>query len=429
VASDGPLENKEGTMAGESFRFIHASDFHLERPLGDLDALPNHLRDAIATAPMHAAKAVFEAAMVDNIDFLVLAGDLLNPTTAGPRGMSMLNHFESLHQKKTPVFWAAGSVDDPSRWPEAVPLPPNVTLFPKNRPLSVPVQRAGRTICHVIGRSSKGRTELHVPSYRVDPTDEFTVAVGSGTTGADSLAEGRFDYWALGGQHQRSEIDGGATAGAVYCGSPQGRSLAEPGPHGYTLVDVDSERNARIHEVQCDLFRYCNVEIDGAEIAAAGNIRGVLAGRIARLLHDNGSRHLILGWDIVVTAETLHTVGDPYELLSWLRREYGHGTPSAWTAQLNVRAPKKYPKNWCDEDTILGDFLRASERHAKAGGRDLNLAPFTEEHVQLARSTAALLADAQSAIRGELLDEATRIGVDLLRGATPNFAGHSGDKS
>ena len=33
-------------MPSESFRFIHASDFHLERPLGDLDLLPAHLRDA-----------------------------------------------------------------------------------------------------------------------------------------------------------------------------------------------------------------------------------------------------------------------------------------------------------------------------------------------------------------------------------------------
>jgi len=416
-------------MAGESFRFIHASDFHLESPPGDLDVLPNHLRDALATAPLKAAKAVFDAAMVENIDFLVLAGDLLNPATAGPRGMSfLLNHFELLHQKKTPVFWAAGSVDDPVRWPEAVPLPPNVTLFPKNRTLSIPVQRAGRTICHVIGRSSEGRTELHVPSYRVDPTDEFTIAVGSGAADADSLAEGRFDYWALGGEHQRNEVTGGASAGAVYCGSPQGRSLDETGPHGYTLVDVDSERNARIHDVPCDQFRYCNVEIDAAEIVASGNIRGVLAGKIARLLHDNGSRHLILGWDIAVTADSLHSVGDAHDLLTWLRREYGHGTPSAWTAQLTVRAPKKYPKNWCDEDTILGDFLRASERHTKTGGRDLNLAPFTEEHLALARSTAALLADAQASIRGELLDEATRIGVEFLRGTAPNFAGQSGDK-
>jgi hypothetical protein len=30
-------------MAKESFRFIHASDFHVERPMGDLYDLPDHL--------------------------------------------------------------------------------------------------------------------------------------------------------------------------------------------------------------------------------------------------------------------------------------------------------------------------------------------------------------------------------------------------
>lgn len=414
-------------MAGESFRFIHASDFHLERPLGDLDALPTHLRESLATAPLRAAMAVLDAALAENIDFLLLAGDLLQPILAGPRGMSaLLNAFEQLHQKKKPVFWVAGSVDDPSRWPEAVPLPPNVTLFPKNRVLSIPVQRGGRTICQVVGRSSEGRTELHVPSFRIDPTDEYTVAIGYGTAHADALVEGRFDYWALGGDHQRSEVAGGASGGAVYCGSPQGRSLEEPGAHGYTLVDVDSERQTRIHSIECDVFRYCHVEIDGSEILAAGNLRNVLSNRIARLLHENGSRHLIIGWDIAVSADTLHAVGDPHELLTWLRREYGHGTPAAWTATLQVRPPKKYPKNWCEEDTILGDFLRASERHAKAGGRELNLAPFTEEQPALSRSNASLLADAPAMQRVELLEQATRLGVDFLRGTAPSMLGAAG---
>src|SRR5690606_13083844 len=270
--------------------------------------------------------------------------------------------------------------------------------------------------------------ELHVPSYRVDPTDEFTVAVGYGSADAESLAEGRMDYWALGGEHQRLEIDGGGSAGAMYCGTPQGRSLLETGPHGYTLVDIDSERNARIHGVDCDLFRYYQVEVDAAEIAAAGNIRSVLSSRIARLLHENGSRHLILGWDIIVSADTLHTAGDPHELLQWLRRDYGHGTPSAWTAKLTIRPPKNYPKNWCDEDTIIGDLLRAAQRHSKAGRRDLNLAPFTEEHPGLSRSVTALLSDTAAHTRSELLDEATRIGVECLRGTSPTFAGQ-GDRS
>jgi len=416
-------------MAGESFRFIHASDFHLETPLGDLDVLPPALREAMATAPMKAAQAVFDAAITDNIDFVVLAGDLLNPATAGPRGMALLlNAFEKLHQAKKPVFWAAASADDPGRWPEAAPLPPNVTLFPKNRTVSIPVQRAGRTICQVVGRSSEGRSQLHVPSYRVDPTDEFTVAVGSGTADADSLAEGRFDYWALGGEHQRTVITAGSDVGAVYCGSTQGRSLDEPGPHGYTIVDIDADKTIRTHSVECDVFRYCHVELDAGEFATSGDIRGVLGSRISRLLHDNGSRHLIIGWDIAVSSESIQVVGDPAELLQWLRRDFGHGSPAAWTARLRVRPPKKYPKNWCDEDTILGDYLRASERHAKTGGRDLNLAPFTEEYAGMSKAIASLLADAAGSVRSELLDEATLVGVECLRGGKPNFAGASEER-
>ncbi len=96
-------------MSGESFRFIHASDFHLESPLGDLDSVPSHLAEAMAAAPRAAAIAVMEAALVDNIDFVVLSGDLLNPQAAGPHGMSfLLDYFEKLHQKHTPVFWTAG---------------------------------------------------------------------------------------------------------------------------------------------------------------------------------------------------------------------------------------------------------------------------------------------------------------------------------
>lgn len=410
-------------MPGESFRFIHASDFHLETPLGDLDHLPTHLREAMAEAPRKAAQAVLEAALADNIDFLVLSGDLLHPQAAGPHGMSLLlDYFDRLHAKKKPVFWAAGIADDPQKWPESVPLPENVTLFPKNRTVSIPVQRGGRTIGVVVGRSSDGRSVLHVPSYRTDPTDEFTVAVGYGTSTAEALAEGRFDYWALGGQHDREVIHEGADGGAVYCGSPQGRSLDELGEHGYSVVDVDADGTVRVHALECDSFRYCKIQVDDREIAAVGGIRNLMGERIYRLQHDNGGRHLLIGWEIAVAdANNLFALGDVEELTRWVRREYGHGAPSAWTLSVSVRPPKSYPKSWNDEDTILGDFLRAAEKYRKQEARELNLLPMTEEHAGMAASTATLLAEVSSSSRPQTLDQATLLGVELLRGGKPNW--------
>ncbi len=130
----------------------------------------------------------------------------------------------------------------------------------------------------------------------------------------------------------------------------------------------------------------------------------------------------MVSWDISLSdGDTLHSVGDVDELTQWVRREYGHGAPSAWTVSVRLRPPRSYPKSWNDEDTILGDFLRAAEKNRKLEGRDLNLFPMTEEHSDIAATTATLLAEVSSSSRTELLDQATLLGVELLRGGKPNW--------
>ncbi len=410
-------------MPHESFRFIHTGDFHLEKTLGDLDDIPKHLREAIAEAPWKAAESVFESAVIENVDFVLLCGDLLNPQSAGPRGMAMLvEAFDALHERSIPVIWASGQVDGAHTWPESIPLPPNVTRLPKGRAITVPIMRAGQTICWVIGRSSEGFGAIHVPSYRIDSTDEFTIGMGYGTAEGDALAEARFDYWALGGSHQRKVMEEGARHGAVFCGSPQARRLEETGPHGFHLVDVDADGSTRLHTVDVDSFRYFRTSLDAGELSRGDNVRQLMASRIARLLHENGDRHLLLAWELLPTsAESLVGLGDPAELLTWLRREFGNGNPAAYSISLQVTPPQRYPKQWQEEDTILGDFLRASERHRRNAGRDLNLDALTEEHPSLMPTTASLLADVDPTLRPTLLGDATLLGVELLRGGKPKM--------
>ncbi|QDV13985.1 putative metallophosphoesterase YhaO [Rosistilla oblonga] len=410
-------------MTGESFRFIHASDFHLERPLGDLDEVPQHLREAMAGAAWKAAATVFETAVLENVDFVLLSGDLFHPITAGPRGMAMLvEQFEQLHQQNIQVFWTTGQVDDLAKLGDGLALPPNVTVFPRDRSEQAYVRRAGDTIAVVVGRSNDGRSGLHVPSFRHDPVEEFTIALGYGTSDATALAEGRFDYWALGGEHQRRTLDGAAGVGASYCGSPQGRSLSETGAHGFHLVDIDADGSSRVHFIESDSFRYVNVELGGADLGTASDLRSLLSQRIARLQHEHGDRHLLVGWEIHLGADSPMGAGDPTELLSWLRREFGHGSPAAWSVKLDVIAPPQFPQSWLEEDTILGDFLRAAGTHRKTGGRDLQLASLTEEHPGLAPAMEAALVEADPASRAATLDHATLLGVELLRGGKPRLA-------
>ena len=57
----------------DPFRFIHASDFHLERPPRGLTEVPDHLRAPFVDAPYRAAERVFDAAIKERVDFVVLA--------------------------------------------------------------------------------------------------------------------------------------------------------------------------------------------------------------------------------------------------------------------------------------------------------------------------------------------------------------------
>jgi hypothetical protein len=359
--------------------------------------------------------------LVENVDFVLLCGDLLSPSLAGPRGISMLlEAFDQLAERQIQVIWSAGAIDAAQYWPEAIPLPENVVRLPRGRATQVPITRGGETIAMVVGRSGEASAPLHVPSYRVDPADEFTIGVGYGRSDAESLSETRFDYWALGGVHHRQSFDDAATHGAHYCGTPQGRSLTESGAHGFLLVDVDADRTTRVHHVEVDSFRYCPQVLDSSELMRGVQIQQLLASRVSRLQNEHGNRHLLLGWELQPTnAEALEMVGDPHELLRWLRREFGSGSPAAWSLRLVVRPPQRYPQQWQEEDTILGDFLRAAGRHRKTSGRELNLLPITEEHAGLSASAASLLADAEGAERDRLLGEATLLGVELLRGGKP----------
>ena len=93
-------------MPGIPFRFLHASDFHLEQPLGGLSQVPDHLRDVLIDAPYIAAERVFETALSEDVDFVILAGDVLHPQRSGPRCIELLRrHLLRLAERNISVYW------------------------------------------------------------------------------------------------------------------------------------------------------------------------------------------------------------------------------------------------------------------------------------------------------------------------------------
>ena len=73
-------------MSNLPFRFVHASDFHLELPPLGVAEVPDHLRELFIESAYWAAERVFETVLAEEAELLVLSGDILHPQHTGPRG-------------------------------------------------------------------------------------------------------------------------------------------------------------------------------------------------------------------------------------------------------------------------------------------------------------------------------------------------------
>lgn len=404
-------------MSGEPFRFLHAADFHLERPMEGLTEVPEHLRDVLVDAPFEAVDQVIDTALVEEVDFVVLSGDILDCRAAGPRAMAFLvNQFQRLADRNIPVYWAGGEVDPPDRWPAAARLPSNVKVFPPRKIEEVHFARGETTLAVIRGASCDERQSPTPGDFRVGNKEAFSLAVAHGKYEASSFAKQKMDYWALGGQHEYKALSTSAPV-AIYPGTPQGRSPEEDGPHGCVLVHVDERGQARTKSVPTDVVRWRRERVTLRENARRDDLEKILRERIQSFVNEAAGRHVLVAWEIAASgrlASELRRGDTAKEIITKLRSDFGHRSPAAWTVSLVVESPATLPDDWFEEDTILGDFLR-EVRKVEREGRRLEI----ESRIQadnLPDVLTALLKLPDAATAKEALREAALLGAELLRG-------------
>ncbi len=406
-------------MSGPAFRFLHTSDWLLHQVCYGFAEVPEPLRDALIDAPFQAAQRVCDAAVAEQVHFVLLSGDILNPLETGPRGIAfMLQQFERLEQHGISVYWAGGRCDSPERWPSGATLPPNVSVMPKGR-----VEEIGHFIgeqhaCTVVGRSWSGRGRIDPAEFASEHAgSDFRIGLTYGETDGESLAAYAVNYWALGGQRRPRVVFEHAENAAVYPGTPQGRCPADQDAHGCTIVQVDAERHLQLQHVPLDGLRWRTERLALTEGTTRKDIERRMRERGQQLALESGERPVLVTWRLEAhgrLAASLRHGGVAAELKTMLNQTLGMGAPSVWTLDVEVPPQGELPAYWYDEDSILGDFLRAvrqfqSEQqplrlHEFAGRKDLD--PALQDLLQVS--------DHQQ--RSELLREVALLGAELLRG-------------
>lgn len=406
-------------MARPTLRLLHASDLHLELPLWGLAEIPDHLRDLMIEAPYQAAEQVFETALAEDVDALLLAGDVLNVDRAGPPAiMLLLEQFARLADRGIPVYWAGGAVDLPDNWPRSVPLPDNVHVFPVGRVETLDVVRGDETVARVQGTSCREGGIVEARGFHRDAHGLFTVGVAYGTDDSPGHEGDRVHYMALGGRHRHETVDHEPGI-AYYCGTPQGRGPSETGPHGTTLITVDESGRAKTRFVSTDCVRWIRESLEVTATTRSEQFFDRMVDRLEKLqAKEPGLDHLVC-WEIRGTGPLVNRLrpgGLADELLVDLRRRFGEsakGRSVAWSASLECRAPLSVPPEWYDQETVLGDLLRQVREYELHDELPLDLRQFVPDDMRGDPLAAMAQVDGRDE-RGELLCRAAKLGVDLL---------------
>ncbi|TWT76930.1 putative metallophosphoesterase YhaO [Posidoniimonas polymericola] len=402
-------------MSHKPMRFVHASDLHLEQPLSGLTSIPEHLRELLRDAPYHAAEQVFETALTENADALLLAGDVVDIPLAGPRSVVfLLEQFRRLEARGIPVFWAGGRVDRPELWPPSTPLPENVHMFPVGKVGQHDLVRDGKVIAKVQGMSCDEDGVVNASGFHRDAHGLFTVGVAHGTSDAPGKEGDRVHYMALGGRHRRATVDHEPGV-AHFPGTPQGRSPEEAGPAGCAVVQVDETRKAKTKFVSTDVVRWANETIEFTDGTSSEQLRGRMRERLEKLRKSTQDIDHLVSWKLRGAGPLLAKLradGLCQELLDDLQKFDGRQQPACWSYEVICQDRFVAPHEWMDQETILGDLLRQFNllRNSEAfvlDMRDMLPKPLPD-------ATLAKLATIRPQDKQELLDRAEKLGVALL---------------
>lgn len=365
-------------------RFLHAADVHLDAPLRGLEAREGAPVEELRMATRRAFQHLLALALREQVDFVVIAGDLFDGDYSDVRSWAWTaKEFQSLAQAGIPVFLIRGNHDSLGgssrqlRWPE------NVHEFRGDRP---DTRILGHLGVAVHGQSFPARavTEDLAAGYPDPVPGAFNIGLLhtslSGDAEHEPYAPTRpevlklkgYDYWALGHIHtlRRVHEDGPVI---LYPGCTQGRHVHERGEKGCVIVTVEGRgvRDVAFHAL--DVVRWERLTID----LGPDDDRDALLDRAEQRLADlqaTAGRPLAVrvvlrgrcrAHHALVVEGGLADLRDQLDVIA-------HGLGAVWIEHVEVGTspPLDLNQRRAAED-LVGELLRDLDRLQSGDGDDL----------------------------------------------------------
>ena len=408
-------------MSLQQVRFLHSSDWRLEVPIGGVVEVPSALRDPFLDAPYQAAERVVQAAIDEQVDFLLLSGNTLSIETACPYSFEfLLRQFQRLADQGINVYWLGGQLDDLDLWPAQLDLPKNVKTFPVGSLQELRHKRDGKQVATLVGQSWRRGATWRASDYASSEDTIPRIAACFGSVQKRSLTHKGVAYWAIGG-HDRHQVLAQDGTTAAFAGSPQGRCPEDVDAHGAVLVELGFGK-ADTRLIETDVWRWRREEVSASELTSVEQLQKRLVQQLTQKSSDSSRCGTLLALFVTCHGTLATQLQSPERSVQLLRAlQTATQNESRWPLAVDVE-PAELPVELAEEDTILGDFLRSVRRYEQESDAWQELLAYLPED-ESRESITALLQNGTESSRQLLWRSVAAWGADLLRGdATVNTA-------
>ena len=286
-----------------SFRFLHAADIHLDSPLRGLIGQEDNAAQRVRTATRAALEQLVDCAIEEQVNFLVIAGDLYDGDWRDYKtGLFFVRQMGRLNNAGIPVYLIHGNHDAQSQITRQLTLPDNVHVFDARKPDTFEVEEI-----HVA---------LHGQSFRQrDVKDNLALGYPEPVSGAFNIGvlhtalEGKeghanyapcsledlvhkgYDYWALGHVHQAAVLH--ERPHVVFSGNLQGRHVRETGAKGACMVTVENREIAELEPVPCDVVRWSVLSVPLQDAENMGDVTDCVQEALESAVIDEADGRLL----------------------------------------------------------------------------------------------------------------------------------------
>lgn len=427
----------------QAFRFLHAASFRLQQPLLGTTTAPAPIGELAIGAPYLAAMRVFDLAVAEQVRFLLLSGDLLDPRQAGPRAIVFLEkQFARLAECGVMVYWSQGFFDRSSAWSSAQRWPANVHIFATDRIEQVVHRQAGQAIAEIFGWSHNASSLAPPPTMPVvEPSDIFRLLTGYLPETVVDATVPPVHLCCWGGRDRRETRRVGSVL-LHWCGSTQGSGPDDVGSRGCTLVHVSESGEPKLTFHATETVRWHREVVQCDDVDSLTSLEAEMVRRTDELAAEDPPVTRVVTFQLVgqgTLARQLARDSVQAELLAAVRAKVRTDRDAIWIRALETSIVDVVPDHWYTEQTLLGDFVRSlrdlsrgqleDQLHAAlpSGLRSsLDQSSFSrsqQRHHELLRNIATLPIDDSSLER--LRSQVAGLGGDLLGASWPGTVGET----